>query len=189
MAAKSSILTFCLTLTQKKKGFYRANYVLLFIVNAVGLGLTIAAIFQCKPVSAVFQLEKHTKQGCTNEFISALSTSPYEIATDIATIFIPIPHLTRIRLSFRERIILVLTFGAGVLVVVTDIVRVAFLQNSARVPLEALHSYHTDDISNEDYTCKFTFKIYSTIRFAFMYRAQLISQGTLRILQYGRLLK
>lgn len=160
MAAKSSILTFYLTLTQEKKLFYRANYVLLFIVNAVGLVLLITTVFQCKPVSAVFQLEKQTKEVCNNEFISAISTSPYEIATDIALIFIPIPLLTRIRLPFRQRVILVLTFGAGILVIVTDIVRVAFLQDSAKVRLEELHSYHTEDISNEDHSCKSTFNIF-----------------------------
>lgn len=133
--------------------FYRANYVLLFIVNGVGLALTITTVFQCKPVSAVFQLEKQTKDVCTKEFISAISTAPYNIATDIALIFIPIPLWTRIRLPSRQRIILVLTFGAGILVIVTDIVQITFLQTSARVQLRTLHSYHTVDISNGNYFC------------------------------------
>lgn len=182
MAAKSSILTFYLTLTQEKKVFYRANYVLLFIVNAIGLALTIATVFQCKPVSAVFHFENQTKKVCTNEYISAISTSPYNIATDIALIFIPIPLLTRIRLPFRQRVILVLTFGAGISVIVTDIVRVGFLQTSARVHLEEIHSYHTEDISNEDHSCKLAFTMCSTVNFSFMYRAwKLISQqGILR---------
>ncbi|QKX54925.1 uncharacterized protein TRUGW13939_02015 [Talaromyces rugulosus] len=152
ICAKSSILIFYFSLTRGKKVLLWANYSLLFIVVVVGLALTISQVFQCHPVSAVFELEKQTKKTCTNIFITAISTSPYNIATDIALLVIPIPRLTRNRLPYRQRLILVAIFGTGFLAIVADIIRITFLQNTAKAELTRLHSYYTADISNEDDT-------------------------------------
>jgi hypothetical protein len=62
--------------------------------------------------------------------------------------------LTRIRLPFRQRLILVLTFGAGVSVIGVDVIRIAFLQNTAKSRLEELHSFSIESIENKDYTCR-----------------------------------
>lgn len=153
IAAKNSILTFYLILTYRVKVFYRANWVLLFITNAIGVALTITAATQCHPVTAIYHLETQTKKECTNTFISAISTVPYNIATDIAILFIPVPLLTRIALPFRQRLILVITFSAGIMLIVVDIARVAILQKNAESRLIAIHSYYTEDITDEDYTC------------------------------------
>ncbi|CRG85661.1 1,3-beta-glucan synthase component FKS3 [Talaromyces islandicus] len=152
ISTKSSILVFFFSLTKGKKVLFRANYALLFIVIAVGLALTITQVFQCRPVSAVFELEKQSKETCTNIFITAISTAPYNIATDIALLVIPIPLLTRIGLPYRQRLILVAVFGTGYLVIVADIVRIVFLQNKAKAQLKELHSYYTADISNYNET-------------------------------------
>ncbi|KAH8705319.1 putative glucose/galactose transporter [Talaromyces proteolyticus] len=126
------------------KVFYRANYVLLFIIIAVGVALTILQIFH-------FHLEQ-TNKDCTNIILASLSSSPYNIATDIAILFMPIPLLTRIHLPFRQRVILVVTFGAGILVILIDVVRIAFFPNTAKTQLQVLNSYYTEDITNQDYT-------------------------------------
>lgn len=50
--------------------------------------------------------------------------------------------------------ILVAVFGTGYLVIVADIIRVAFLQNTAKAQLKELHSFYTADISNYNHTCQ-----------------------------------
>lgn len=124
---------------------------------AVGLALTLTQVFQCHPISAVFELEKQTKANCTNFFITAISTAPYSIATDIALLVIPIPLLTRIRLPYRQRLVLVAVFGTGYFVIVADIIRIIFLQNTAKAELADLNSYYTADILNYDDTCELVF--------------------------------
>lgn len=153
MAAKSSILVFYLRLTREKRAFYRVNYALLFVVNSAGLALTINEVFRCKPVSNFIYFDSQSSEICHNVFKSSLSSSPYNISTDIALLLIPVPLLTRISLPFRQRVILVFTFGAGILVMGVDIVRIAVLQNTAAYRLEQHHLTNTEDIENDDYTC------------------------------------
>ncbi|EED17377.1 conserved hypothetical protein [Talaromyces stipitatus ATCC 10500] len=152
MAAKSSILAFFLRLTREKKMYYWANCAILFIINGLGLVLTIHQVYQCHPVYEVFRLEAQTSESCTNVFLSALASSPYNIFTDVAILVIPIPLLTRIHLPFRQRLILVFTFGVGISVIAIDVVRFASFQTTARDQLVKLNSFHTEDIGNEDYT-------------------------------------
>ncbi|KUL88372.1 hypothetical protein ZTR_05014 [Talaromyces verruculosus] len=122
MAVKSSVLTFYLTLTQGSKVFHRANYITLFIVNAGGLALTIVEAVSCIPLG--------TKEHCTEVFMVALASSPFEIITDIIILFLPIPRLTRMRLPWKQKLILVIAFSTGFGVIVVDVIRTAFLQNA-----------------------------------------------------------
>jgi hypothetical protein len=48
----------------------------------------------------------------------------------------------------------VLTFGVGITVIGVDVVRIAFLQKTAKSRLEELHSLKVDTIDNNDYTCR-----------------------------------
>lgn len=122
MAVKSSVLTFYLTLTQGSKVFHRANYMTLFIVNAGGLALTIVEAVSCIPLG--------TKEHCTEVFTVALASSPFNIITDIIILFLPIPRLTRVRLPWKQKLILVIAFSTGFGVMMVDVIRTAFLQNA-----------------------------------------------------------
>lgn len=122
MAAKSSILVFYLNLTQGTKRFRRANYITLFVVNAGGLTLTIFAVLDCIPLG--------TKEHCTEVFTLALASSPLNIVTDVTILFLPIPLLTRMRIPWRQKVVLLITFSAGISVIVVDVIRIAFLQNA-----------------------------------------------------------
>lgn len=122
MAVKSSVLTFYLSLTQGSKVFHRANYITLFIVNAGGLALTLVEAVSCLPLG--------TKEHCTEVFTVALAISPFNIITDIIILFLPIPRLTRMRLPWKQKVILVIAFSTGFGVIVVDVIRIAFLQNA-----------------------------------------------------------
>jgi hypothetical protein len=124
------------------------NYAMLFVVNAISFALTMVEAFRCKPVSRFKYFDSQSSRDCTNIFISFLSSSPYNITTDVALLLIPIPLLTRISLPFKQRAILVVTFGIGILVIVVDITRVAFVQATAAYRPRQLHSFHMKDIDN-----------------------------------------
>jgi hypothetical protein len=110
------------------------------VVTATGIALVFDTIFQCHPVSAKFRFETQTREHCSGIFKSFISSSPFNIATDIAILVIPIPLLTGMRMPLREKIILVITFGVAIFVIVIDVVRMAFLENTATSRLRELHT-------------------------------------------------
>ncbi|KKK24495.1 hypothetical protein AOCH_007582, partial [Aspergillus ochraceoroseus] len=131
MAVKSSILVFYLTLTQGEKVFRYANYATLVVVNVAGLALTFINIFQCRPVAAAFATSVPVNAHCTDILTLYLSSSPVNIITDLAILFLPNPILTRMRLPRKQKIILVVTFSFGFFVAVVDVIRIAYLQDAA----------------------------------------------------------
>ncbi|KAI2785709.1 hypothetical protein POX_h09467 [Penicillium oxalicum] len=142
MAVKTSILIFYLTLTRNQKVFRVANYVTLAVVNAAGFALTMVNVFQCRPFSASFVPGVPDGAQCIDIVTLYLSSSPVNIITDLAILFLPIPILTQMRLPFKQKAILVVTFSFGFFVAVVDVIRVAFLQRAAisrSLALEAIH--------------------------------------------------
>ncbi|KAJ5610284.1 hypothetical protein N7510_007003 [Penicillium lagena] len=131
MAVKTSILVFYLTFTRGEKVFRWANYVTLAVVNGAGLALTLVNVFQCDPVSAVFYSDVPKGAKCIDIITLYLSSSPVNIITDLAILFLPLPILTNIRLPLKQKAILVITFSFGFFVAVVDVIRIAFLQRAA----------------------------------------------------------
>lgn len=60
------------------------------------------------------------------------------------------------RMPTREKVILVITFGAAILVIAVDVIRVAFLESTATSRLQDLHTAKVGEIPDEDYTCLLT---------------------------------
>ncbi|KXG52254.1 Major facilitator superfamily domain, general substrate transporter [Penicillium griseofulvum] len=152
MAVKTSILIFYLTLTRNQKVFRCANYVTLFVVNAAGFALTLVNIFQCRPVSAVFLSDVPAHANCTDIVTLYLSSSPVNIITDIVILLLPMPLLTKMRLPFKQKIILVVTFSFGFFVAVVDVVRIAFLQQAAISRSLEVKSIHIQNIGGVDFS-------------------------------------
>ncbi|KAE8371912.1 major facilitator superfamily domain-containing protein [Aspergillus bertholletiae] len=150
MAVKSSILVFYLTLTQGERVFRCANYVTLFVVNAAGLALTLVNVFQCRPVGAAFSYPLSPDARCTDILTLYLSSSPVNIITDLAILFLPNPILTRMRLPRKQKIILVITFSFGFFVAVVDVIRIAYLQSAATSRQILLNEIHLQDASGDD---------------------------------------
>ncbi|RHZ54104.1 putative MFS monosaccharide transporter [Aspergillus thermomutatus] len=142
MAVKTSILVFYLTLTKGEKVFRWANYVTLFVINAAGLALTLVNVFQCHPVEAAFSYPLPPNAHCIDILTLYLSSSPVNIITDLAILFIPIPILTQMRLPRKQKIILVITFSFGFFVAVVDVIRIAYIQNAATSRQIALKDIH-----------------------------------------------
>lgn len=153
MAVKTSILIFYLTLTRNQKVFRFANYVTLFVVNAAGLALTLVNVFQCSPLGAVFLSDIPSYAHCTDIVTLYLSSSPVNIITDLAILILPMPLLTKMRLPFKQKIILVITFSFGFFVAVVDVIRIAFLQQAAISRSLEVKSIHIQNIGGVDFSC------------------------------------
>jgi hypothetical protein len=153
MAVKTSILVFYLTLTRNQKVFRFANYVTLFVVNAAGLALTLVNVFQCSPIGAAFLSDIPSYAHCTDIVTLYLSSSPVNIITDLAMLFLPMPLLTKMRLPFKQKIILVITFSFGFFVAVVDVIRIAFLQQAAISRSLEVKSIHIQNIGGVDFSC------------------------------------
>ncbi|KFY39943.1 hypothetical protein V494_03743 [Pseudogymnoascus sp. VKM F-4513 (FW-928)] len=62
-----------------------------------------------------------------------LASSPSNVFTDVAILVLPIPVLTGIHLPWRQKSILILTFGLGIFVTIVDVVRIYYLQKALGV--------------------------------------------------------
>lgn len=153
MAIKTSILVFYLTLTRNQKAYRWANYATLAVVNAAGLALTLLNVFQCRPLSAVFLSTVPSYAHCTDILTLYLSSSPVNITTDLAILFLPMPILTQMRLPYKQKVILVITFGFGFFVAVIDVIRIAFLQRAATSRQLAFKSVHIQNAGSMDFSC------------------------------------
>lgn len=154
MAVKTSILIFYLTLTQGEKVFRWANYITLFVVNIAGIALTLVNVFQCNPVGAAFVYPRQDGAVCTDILTLYLSSSPVNIITDLAILFIPNPIVTQMRLPRKQKIILVITFSFGFFVAVVDVIRVAYLQNAATSRQIAMKDIHLQYSQGDDINCR-----------------------------------
>jgi hypothetical protein len=128
MATKSSIIIFYLRLSRNTHGLLRiASWITFAVVNVAGLILTFFNIFQCIPVSEVFD----PAGKCIPLITLYLASVPVNIITDLAVLVLPIPVLTGMQLPRKQKTILIATFGLGIYVIATDIVRVYYLQQSS----------------------------------------------------------
>src|SRR5277367_3332422 len=131
MVTKTSILIFYLRLSRNTVKLLRiASYVTLAIVNIAGIVLTFLNVFQCKPVSAVFDGSGSSDQ-CIPLVTLYLASAPVNIITDLAILVLPIPVLTGMRLPQKQKTILVVTFALGIFVAVVDVIRIYYLQQAS----------------------------------------------------------
>lgn len=184
MAVKTSILVFYLTFTRTQKVFRNANYVTLIVVNAAGIALTLVNVFQCRPVSAVFLSDTPAHASCIDIVTLYLSSSPVNIITDLAILLLPMPLLTKMRLPFKQKIILVITFSFGFFVAVVDVVRIAFLQQAAISRSLEVKSIHIQNVGGVDFSCTTPSSPIFETKVSIELTAG-ISQGTRRYLSCG----
>ncbi|KXJ95117.1 major facilitator superfamily domain-containing protein [Microdochium bolleyi] len=130
MATKTSILIFYLRLSKNTERVLRlASWLTLGIVNVAGTVLTLLNIFQCRPISAAFDMYEGAAY-CIPILTEFICAAPVNIVTDLAILALPLPVLTGMRLPLRQKVILILTFALGVFVTVVDVVRIYYLQQA-----------------------------------------------------------
>ncbi|KAL1636441.1 hypothetical protein SLS58_009794 [Diplodia intermedia] len=147
MATKTSILVFYLSLSKSHRAFRWGVIADLLVVNVGGAALTVLNIVQCRPISAAFVNPAPPGATCTDIVTLYLSSAPLNIITDLATLFLPMPILTSMRLPKKQKTILVITFGFGVFVAVVDVVRIVYLQSAATTRLRDIQNHVKNDES------------------------------------------
>ncbi|KAK0328339.1 hypothetical protein LTR82_000269 [Friedmanniomyces endolithicus] len=135
MALKTSIVVFYLSFATTHRVFWWACIATLVVVNAGGLAITLVTIFQCHPVSAIFDAVVPAYASCTDIVTIFLSSTPLNLITDFAILFLPMPILTSMRLPRKQKIILIITFSFGLFVMAVDVVRIAYLQSASQIRL------------------------------------------------------
>ncbi|KAJ5820021.1 hypothetical protein N7474_005612 [Penicillium riverlandense] len=155
-AIKSSILLFYLTLAKGQFLFRVVVLVTFGIVILFGLSLTLVNLFPCRPLSASFLIETPPGTYCIDIVALYISSAPINILTDVAIFFLPMPILWNIRLPRRQKVILLLTFGAGIFVIVISILRTEFLLHAA-----VERAIKPQPPSVHDLSCKLSTPIYS----------------------------
>ncbi|GME33469.1 L-fucose-proton symporter [Neofusicoccum parvum] len=150
MATKTSILVFYLTLSKSHRAFRWGVIATLLVVNVGGAALTVLNIVQCRPIGAAFVNPVPPGAHCTDIVTLYLSSAPLNIITDLATLFLPMPILTSMRLPKKQKTILVVTFGFGVFVAVVDVVRIVYLQSAATTRLRDIQN-HVDSEDSRNY--------------------------------------
>ena len=156
MATKTSILVFFLRLSKEELLFRRLCWLTMVVVNVAGLALTFVNIFQCQPMGAIFEDPVPQSATCTDIVTLYLSSSPVNIATDLALLFLPMPILTGMRLPKKQKIILIITFSFGVFVAVVDVVRIAYLQDASLARLQEVGekgAASTRVVEQDDFSC------------------------------------
>lgn len=149
MATKTSILIFYLTLSKSHRAFWWGVVVTLLVVNVGGAALTVLNIVQCRPIAAAFVNPVPPGAHCTDIVTLYLSSAPLNIITDLATLFLPMPILTSMRLPRKQKTILVVTFGFGVFAAAVDVVRIAYLQSAATNRLRDIQQHIESDDSRD----------------------------------------
>ena len=145
MATKTSILAFYLSLPTTNKNFKWACIGTLFVVNAGGLALGLFTVFQCRPVGASWDVPTPSSAVCSDIITIYLSSTPLNVITDLAILFLPMPILTQMRLPRKQKIILIITFSFGAFVAAVDVVRIVYLQSASMTKLEQIYSLTKSD--------------------------------------------
>ena len=127
MATKSAILLLYIRMGSVNPFFRRASQATLAVVVISGVVLTFLNVFQCRPVAAAFTQEEGT---CIDLVTLYLSSAPINVLTDLAILCLPLPILTGLRMEFRQKSVLVVTFVIGGFATIVDIVRIYYLQSA-----------------------------------------------------------
>lgn len=90
----------------------RVIYVTMVVVVAVGLSLGFALVFQCTPVSFVWDWWKDGAHGhCISIMAVALSHGVLSIVLDIWIMLIPLPVIRKLHLPLKKKISVTIAFA------------------------------------------------------------------------------
>jgi hypothetical protein len=112
---KVSFLCFCLRIFPRKELRIKVH-VLVVVSLAYGAAFTITCLFNCTPISYIWENwdGEHTGK-CINFHVFAWAHAAINIALDVLIIAIPIPELLRLSLSMKKKVQIIMMFGVGTL--------------------------------------------------------------------------
>ncbi|KAH7113564.1 hypothetical protein EDB81DRAFT_702821 [Dactylonectria macrodidyma] len=119
--AKDSILASYLRIAPKGSWLHRMAYVSIIIITSLMAIFLIILWTQCNPMKSYWTLSGH--KDCSAEGPPVLSHAVTTAATDLLVCALPLPTLLRLKLPVSQRILLVVLFSLGLLVVFAASIR------------------------------------------------------------------
>lgn len=112
---KLSFLSFCLGIFPRKE-LRTKVYVLVAVSLAHGVAFTLVCLFNCTPVSYIWENwdGEHTGK-CINFHIFAWAHAAINITLDITIIALPIPELMDLSMSTKKKVQIIMMFSVGAL--------------------------------------------------------------------------
>lgn len=102
-------------------------YILSAAIIAVWICSIFVTIFQCSPVSGAWDFTRTRK--CLPVFTFFYFTTAFSIFTDFLLCILPLPVFWKLKLPRRQRNIVSLLFGVGLLATVASALRISVLRN------------------------------------------------------------
>lgn len=106
------------------------------ISTAWNFACVFAAAFQCTPRAKIW--EPWVQGTCINIFLTQLCVSIPSILCDVVILFLPLPHVWRLKTNTTQRVFLLIIFSLGSYVVFTSIYRftIYLSYNTIDIPCE-----------------------------------------------------
>ncbi|PVH82275.1 hypothetical protein DL98DRAFT_620272 [Cadophora sp. DSE1049] len=105
--------------------FIIVDFMTLFIVVLAGLGIMFALIFQCSPISGVW--ERTLGSQCLNINTLSYSSAAISVGLDVIILTLPIPVLIWLKMNLKKKLSLIVMFSLGSLACITSGIRLKYL--------------------------------------------------------------
>ncbi|KAH6702021.1 hypothetical protein BKA61DRAFT_704587 [Leptodontidium sp. MPI-SDFR-AT-0119] len=105
--------------------FVIVDLMTLCCVVLAGLAIMFCLIFQCSPVSGVWDRTLNSR--CLNINTICYSSAVISVALDVIILILPIPVLIRLKMSMKKKLSLIMMFSLGSLACVTSGIRLKYL--------------------------------------------------------------
>ncbi|KAK0755136.1 hypothetical protein B0T18DRAFT_300858, partial [Schizothecium vesticola] len=103
-------------------------YATAVIVSGIGVSAMFATIFQCQPVHAAWDFRVADPK-CFEFTHFLYANAAINIFTDFVLVVAPLPFFWSLALPLRQRLVIMVLFGAGFVAFAASIVRIVTLQN------------------------------------------------------------
>lgn len=113
---KSSICLLYLRIFTDKL-FRILTWTTLALTAVFGIIISLATIFQCRPITATWDPNERSKEAtwCASTEALWYSSGTFFIITDLVLVILPIPLIWKIQRPLKEKLLLYVIFGIGLL--------------------------------------------------------------------------
>ncbi|KAJ5090213.1 hypothetical protein N7532_008897 [Penicillium argentinense] len=125
------------------KKFRIACWWLLAIIVAQTIAEALVVLFQCTPVHKAWDATGLVKGTCVDMNTFYYANFAVKLASDLALFTMPIPKLVQLRMPVGKRVGLVIMFSLGLLVCMTSIIRICYLN-----PFQVDHTWSMVNATN-----------------------------------------
>ncbi|KAG4437280.1 hypothetical protein IFR05_007218, partial [Cadophora sp. M221] len=105
--------------------FVTIDLMTLCAVVLAGLAIMFCLIFQCSPISGVW--DRTLNSQCLNINTICYSSAAISVALDLIILILPIPVLIRLKMSMKKKLSLIVMFSLGSLACITSGIRLKYM--------------------------------------------------------------